>query len=355
MVPEFRIYRNKIVGYLLLPTKTEMVETLADRRYSSFNFLTKSFQRSSIKRSSTSESQDMQFLAGPDQEKIKQMLIENDMQADIEDSLNLMVGKRGAKNLTAGVIGAKHTENNSKQTGRAGLEQIDEDAFDSDIDSLISSQFSNSKGHTDHRFRVDRLDPLGQRRSSNEDLHYEIKSDRKTSEITESISKTVSHAIGDENDRLAAINESFFQFDESNAKRTISSSIRLENEATGKAYVSKDDFESQLDASSYTQIPSRLSEEGIKCAQPTRQESFSSGKRIPLDKIKQPEVNEDSDDNSPNVGNRQSKEEEDRDSPGEQGQEEFKDKASSIISEQKLAKQIKLPTFLIPIEDYMSL
>ena len=45
VVPEIKIYKNKVMGFLVLPSQHDKQDSLMDRRYSSFNFLTKSYVR----------------------------------------------------------------------------------------------------------------------------------------------------------------------------------------------------------------------------------------------------------------------------------------------------------------------
>jgi hypothetical protein len=72
-----KIYRNKVVGYLVLPTKLDRTENIFERKYSPFNFLHKKARR-------FSSEADEPLTFQNDQEEPDAMV------ADIEDSLNLM-------------------------------------------------------------------------------------------------------------------------------------------------------------------------------------------------------------------------------------------------------------------------
>lgn len=83
-----RIYRNKIVGYLVLPSKLDRTESIFERKYSPFNFLHKKSRRFSSDENELLVFQNDQEEADP-------------IVADIEDSLNLMkIGTRKLESNT---------------------------------------------------------------------------------------------------------------------------------------------------------------------------------------------------------------------------------------------------------------
>ena len=120
-----------MVDYVVLPSKSDKLEGLTDRRYSSFNFLTKSYARG---RQGSSQ---IPIGQKQDSEKIKQILLANDQIGDIEDSLNLMKGNKfGMAGKNPGIETSRSKVNQLQTT----LDEIEEDAFDSDLDESDYSQ-----------------------------------------------------------------------------------------------------------------------------------------------------------------------------------------------------------------------
>lgn len=91
-----QIYKNRIVGQLVLPSKLDRNEGVFERKHSTFNFLTMNLAKT---RRMSAENEDMMFrthegseiqrrLNNKDPDQINQLLHES--MVDVEDSLNLM-------------------------------------------------------------------------------------------------------------------------------------------------------------------------------------------------------------------------------------------------------------------------